>query len=238
VKVVIPAAGLGKRFAGAGFDVPKELLPLGGRPVIGHALWEAARAGFEAAIVVLSLRKPGLRKFLSENRTPLPVEFIIQPEALGIGDAVLRCWSGKALGVLLPDDVVLGVQHWSKLNELHREEGSACLCVREVPLAQTSRFGIAECVGDRVVGLVEKPKPGESSSNLAIFGRYIVTQPVVDGLRGLPLKGEIELTDGFAAALPFRPGIRAHHFEGDIFDCGTPEAYARSTARFPLRTVD
>jgi UTP--glucose-1-phosphate uridylyltransferase len=232
VKVVIPAAGLGSRFAGVNFGVPKELLPLGGTPVIGHALAEAARAGFEAAIIVVSPAKPQLREFLADNRSPLTVEIVVQPQALGIGDAVLRGWHGEPVAVLLPDDVVLGTEHWTSLLELHRKDGAAALCVRAVPFEETSRCGIADCDGDRVIGLVEKPPPGTSNSNLAIFGRYVVTAAVIAGLRGLPVEGELELTDGFAAAISAPPGVRAVRFDGEIYDCGTPAAYAASTARF------
>jgi UTP--glucose-1-phosphate uridylyltransferase len=236
VKVVIPAAGLGARFAALHLDIPKELLPLGGTPVIGHALAEAARAGFEAAIVVVSPAKPQLREFLAENRSPLPVEIVTQPQARGIGDAVLRSWQGEPIAVLLPDDVVLGTEYWTSLIELHGKDGAATLCVRSVPLEQTSRFGIADCDGDRVIGLVEKPPPGTSNSNLAIFGRYVVTAAVIAGLRDLPVEGELELTDGFAAAISAPPGVRAVRFDGEIYDCGTPAAYAASTARFSAST--
>jgi len=203
--------------------------------VIGHALAEAARAGFEGAVVVLSPAKHQLRQFLVENKTPLPVEIAVQPEALGIGDAVLRCWQGEAVGVLLPDDVVLETEHWTRLIDLHDRHGAAALCVRPVPLETTSRFGIAECDGDRVLSLVEKPPSGTSNSNLAIFGRYVVTEAVIEGLRAVRASRELELTDGFAAAVGVPPGVRAIQFTGEIYDCGTPAAYADSTSRFPER---
>jgi UTP--glucose-1-phosphate uridylyltransferase len=102
-----------------------------------------------------------------------------------------------------------------------------------VPIETTSRFGIAECDQDRVVRLVEKPPPGASTSNLAIFGRYVVTEAVVVGLLGLSVEGEVELTYGFAAAIQTPPGVRAVQFSGDIYDCGTPAEYASSITRFP-----
>src|SRR5437868_577021 len=169
MKVVIPAAGLGLRFASAGFGTPKELLPLGGKPLMAHALAEAARAGFDAAVVVVSPAKRQLQEFLAGPDHPIPIEIVVQPEALGIGDAVLRGWRGEPVGVLLPDDVVLATDHWARLFDLHSRSGRAVLCVREVPLESTNRFGIAECDGDRVIALVEKPAPGVTNSNLAIF---------------------------------------------------------------------
>jgi UTP--glucose-1-phosphate uridylyltransferase len=233
LKVIIPAAGLGKRFSSEGFETPKELLPLGGKPIIAYALAEAASAGFEGAIVVVSPTKRELLEFLAGKDLLLPVEIVIQTEAKGLGDAVLRAWPGEPAGVMTPDDVVLDAGHWRDLISLHKKDGAATLCVRPVPLEATSRFGIAECDQDRVLRLVEKPPPGSSTSNLAIFGRYVVTEAVVAGLRALRVDGELQLTDGFATALETSPGVRALRFEGQTYDCGTPAEYALSKSRFP-----
>jgi UTP-glucose-1-phosphate uridylyltransferase len=233
VKVIIPAAGLGTRFSSQGFQIPKELLPLGGKPLIHHALVEAARAGFDGAIVVVSPTKPQLHEFLAGNHLPVPVEIVIQPQPKGIGDAVLLGWPGEPVGVLLPDDVVLGTQHWADLLSVHRRTSAATLCVRAVPFETTSRFGIAECDGDRIVRLVEKPSPGTTASNLAVFGRYVVTEAVVAGLRTPRAGGEAELTHGFEAAVEMPPGVRAVRFEGEIYDCGSPVDYASSISRYP-----
>jgi UTP-glucose-1-phosphate uridylyltransferase len=102
-----------------------------------------------------------------------------------------------------------------------------------VAIELTSRFGVAECEGDRVVRLIEKPPAGTTASNLAIFGRYVVTEPVVAALAASRADGELELTYGFAAALESEPGVRAVEFGGVIHDCGTPESYESALATFP-----
>jgi UTP--glucose-1-phosphate uridylyltransferase len=232
LKVIIPAAGTGRRFAEAGIASPKELLLLGGKPLIAHALDEAKRAGFASGVVVVSPAKESLVRYLSENAVPLPVETVTQPEPRGLGDAVLRCWQGEPIGVLLPDDVVLETRHWIDLIEKNRQFGAATLCVRQVPMETTNRFGIVDCDGDVVLGLVEKPAPGTNASNLAIFGRYVVTAPVIAGLRAHVTEGELELTSGFAAALGAEPGVRAVGFKGRSYDCGTPTTYASSIRDF------
>jgi UTP-glucose-1-phosphate uridylyltransferase len=236
LKVIIPAAGLGKRFVDAGITSPKELLLLGGQPLIGHALAEAARAGFDRAVIVLSPAKASLREYLiNAAGHPLPVDIVVQPQPLGIGDAVLRCWQDEPVGVLLPDDVVLETAHWSELIGMNRNSGAATLCVRYVPVEMTTRFGVVECDGDRVVRLVEKPPVGTSSSNLVIFGRYVITAAVMAGLKAQKRSAELELTYGFAAAVGTPPGVRIVPFPGPIFDCGTPVEYASSVARFTYR---
>lgn len=202
-------------------------------PLIGHALAEAKRGGFDAAVVVISPAKDSLGRYLTDNRHPLPVEVVVQPEPMGIGDAVLRCWQGEPAAVLLPDDVVLESHQWTQLIQLARQSGAATLCIRPVPMEAVGRFGIVERAGDRVVRLVEKPPRGTTTSNLAIFGRYVVTESVISGLRSSSLVGELELTYGFAAALKTAAGVRAVEFQGEIFDCGTPAEYEASKTRFP-----
>jgi UTP--glucose-1-phosphate uridylyltransferase len=83
--------------------------------------------------------------------------------------------------------------------------------------------------------LVEKPPPGTAPSDLSIFGRYIVTRPVVEALAALrnSKPGELQLTDGFAEEVERRPGVMGVLFSGRVYDNGTAEEYRRSIARYP-----
>jgi UTP--glucose-1-phosphate uridylyltransferase len=110
-----------------------------------------------------------------------------------------------------------------------------------VPLAQTHRFGIVESRQDhgrlRVTRLVEKPLPGTAPSNLSIFGRYLVTPPVLAALARLgrrKSREELELTDGFMGVLDDHP-IFAVRFTGEVFDCGTLDQYSQSLVRYMAR---
>jgi UTP--glucose-1-phosphate uridylyltransferase len=268
VKVVIPAAGLGARFFPVTRAVPKELLPIGGKALIHHALIEAERGGFDSALVVISKQKssirtyfesdPGLERVLIERGDASAVArlrevadlalrmrltFIEQPEPLGLGDAVLRCRLEVGSGpfaVLLPDDVVPSAEHWPGLRALHAATGAAALCVRQVAPDDANRFGIANCEVDdagrmRVRGLVEKPAQGTARSTWAVFGRYIVTEAVLHALARRPTRhAELQLTDGFAAVVDDDPGVFALAFDGETYDAGTPDEYARSVSRYRL----
>jgi UTP--glucose-1-phosphate uridylyltransferase len=248
VNVVIPAAGLGVRFRPLSRIVPKELLPMGGKPLIHHALEEADRAGFEQAVVVLSPTKSSIREYfeLAETRElarRLRLAFVEQPKADGLGQAVLlaaRRMGADRFAVLLPDDVVTDSEHWRSLVSLNDATGAATLCLRQVDPSQTGRFGIAACseVDGRlwVTGLIEKPIPLDAPSDLAVFGRYMVTKAVIDALESLSRQAEpqreLQLTDGVHLAAGAAPGVLAVHFKSHIFDAGTPEEYALSLARF------
>ena len=171
--VVKPAAGLGRRFLPLTRAIPKEMLPLGGLPLIHHAMAEAAAAGFDRAVIVLSPGKEAIRRYFEPDRAvqallegrghraeldrlravetlaaSLRLSFLVQPSPLGLGDAVLRCRAqagSEAPAVLLPDDVVRGPGPWPVLIALHAETGAAVVSLRRMEPAGASRFGVAEC---------------------------------------------------------------------------------------------
>jgi UTP--glucose-1-phosphate uridylyltransferase len=265
--IVIPAAGLGTRFLPLTRAVPKEMLVLGSWPLIHHALLEAQRARFDQAIVVISPSKAAIRRYFEPDSEldwqleargdratlervravrrlaeEMKVTFV-ERDTKGPGHAVLLARDlvgGDRFGVLLPDDVVPGTDHWHALRSAVDETGAGALCVRPVPIEEISRFGIAVCAPEwgrlRVRRLIEKPAAAVDGSTLAVFGRYIVTSPVIAALEARldRVDGELHLIDGFAAVLGESPGVRAVHFSGESYDCGTPMEYARSAARYPV----
>jgi UTP--glucose-1-phosphate uridylyltransferase len=264
MQVVIPAAGVGRRFLPVTRAVPKELLPVGVLPLLHHALLEAQAAGFDRAVIVTSPEKRALRTYFEpdpilERRleasgdlpalerlrsavaiaTCLRLSFAEQTEPTGLGDAVLKgAPTDEPFGVLLPDDLIPTPGHWERLRKLHMRTGASALYVRRVPKEQVHRFGIAECsfANDalRILRVVEKPRPNETSSDLAIFGRYVLTPEVVRAFTGCrpDLRSELQLTDGLAALAKSPQGVWAMEFGDDFYDCGTPGEYARSVCRW------
>jgi UTP--glucose-1-phosphate uridylyltransferase len=121
MKVLIPAAGEGTRFRPLSKAVPKELLPVGGKPVIQLALEEAAAAGITEAVVVISPGKESIRSYLTPGQPPLDdqleellervsVTIIVQDEPKGLGHAILTgaaVLGEEPFGLILPDNLVL-----------------------------------------------------------------------------------------------------------------------------------
>jgi UTP--glucose-1-phosphate uridylyltransferase len=132
-----------------------------------------------------------------------------QRQQRGLGDAVLcgERFAGEQPFVVALGDSILGLHASSKavarMAELFEERHASCvLAVEEVPREMTSHYGIVQVTdgGDgclRVLNLVEKPKPEEAPSNLAIAGRYVFSPLVFDQIRRVKpdRKGEIQLTD-------------------------------------------
>jgi len=188
-KAVFPVAGLGTRFLPATKAMPKELLPIIDKPIVQYAVEEAVAAGITDLIFVTGRTKraiedhfdanPELERALREkgkddvadmirNIVPEGVRciFLRQPEALGLGHAVL-C-AEPAVGrepfvVLLADDVMRGDLPTQCLVSAYTERPGTILSVMEVPAAEAQKYGIVRPGPDgAVVGLVEKPPPGLS----------------------------------------------------------------------------
>ncbi len=148
------------------------------------------------------------------------INYVQQKEPLGLGHAVWtarRLVEGEACAVLLADDVILGATPCLKqLIEVHAETGATVLAARRVGRDQISRYGIiATGRSDgrihEVTDLVEKPDPGEAPSDLAIFGRYVLTPDVFTALDTTePGAGrEIQLTDAIKSTIAGGKGERS-----------------------------
>ena len=189
------------------------------------------------------LDKKGKDALLSIVRNILPSNvnciYIRQSAPLGLGHAVLTAApivGDEPFAVILADDLldadrpVIGQLIDAALNN----QGSV-LGVQEVPPADTDKYGIVatERVDDRterVLHIVEKPKPQVAPSTLAVVGRYVLDPRIFAHLRQTQpgAGGEIQLTDGIASLMNEKP-VFAHRYEGERYDCGNKEGMFAAT---------
>jgi UTP--glucose-1-phosphate uridylyltransferase len=264
-KAVFPVAGLGTRVLPATKAMPKEMLPIVDKPLIQYAVEEAAAAGIEQMIFVTGRNKrsiedhfdraPELEQQLDAGRkhdllaalmsaTPQGVSFVYvrQPEPLGLGHAVLCAQpvvGDEPFAVILADDLIdaePGVT--AQLVQTYIDHGTSVLAVENVPLADTSKYGIVatEVVNpreERVTRIIEKPIPEEAPSTLAVVGRYVLRSEIFDELarteRGRG--GEIQLTDAIAKRVKLGE-VMARRFTGTRFDCGSKAGFLAANMAF------
>jgi UTP--glucose-1-phosphate uridylyltransferase len=175
--------------------------------------------------------------------------FIRQTEALGLGHAVLCAEpvvAGEPFAVLLADDLIdAQVPVMKQMVDLAEREGASVIGVMPVPAEATGSYGIVETEGalrDRVAPItriVEKPKPGTTSSTLAVVGRYVLAPRIFHELRTMPpgAGGEIQLTDGIARLLAHEK-VLAYKFEGRRYDCGSKLGYLEATVDYGVRHAE
>lgn len=187
-------------------------------------------------------------KLLAHVKDILPPEitclYIRQAEALGLGHAVLcaRAAVGdNPFAVILADDLIDAPQGALKqMVDIYNQTGNSVLGVETVEPSQTGSYGIVEVEQlksyQRITNIVEKPKPEEAPSNLAVVGRYILTPRIFDLLTNLPrgAGNEIQLTDGIARLLDHE-FVLAHAFEGTRYDCGSKLGYLEATVAYGLK---
>jgi UTP--glucose-1-phosphate uridylyltransferase len=250
--------------------VAKEMLPVLDRPLIQYAVDEAVDAGADTLVFVTNRYKHAIADYfdkayeleeklaeknkeelLSILRGILPRHvrcvFVTQPEALGLGDAVLRAApviGDERFGVMLPDDLI-----WNKgkgalrqMAEVADKYDAGVIAVEEVPEKDTDKYGIVDAteqVDDRstvIKHMVEKPKPADAPSTLAVVGRYVLPGNIFEYLRNTRegAGGEIQLTDAIEDLLKANGKVLAYRFEGTRFDCGNKAGLVRATMAMAL----
>ena len=250
-KAVFPAAGLGTRFLPATKAQPKEMMPLVDKPIIQYGVEEAMASGCDQIIIITGRGKTAiedhfdvsyeLEKMLEERgKTDLlevvrnisdmiHIAYVRQKEAMGLGHAVLM--SRELIG-----------------DEPFAERGCSVLATQVVEGKAISSYGVldAKPVPGKwdgrlfeVQNLVEKPKPEDAPSNLAIIGRYILTPAIFEMLDSTPLGagGELQLTDGLKNLLK-KEKIYGYSFEGKRHDTGDKLGFLKATVEFALKRDD
>ncbi len=268
-KAVLPVAGLGTRVLPASKVVPKELLPIVDKPTLQYIVEEAVAAGIEEIIFVTSrskraiedhfdafpeleqtLERKGKQKELEElRRTQALAKYAVvrQVEPLGLGHAVLcakELVGDEPFVVMLGDEIYPQEPCLQPMIKAYERYHSSVLALVTVPYEQISSYGVASAKVQegnifRVTDLVEKPKPAEAPSDLALAGRYVITPDIFALIEKLPpgRGGEIQLTD--ALQIQARQG-RCHgiHFTGQRYDMGTPIGLLTTSIAIGLRRAD
>jgi len=170
--------------------------------------------------------------------------YIRQPAPLGLGHAVLCAQpavNSEPFFVHLADDLIdAEVPCLKQMAQTFASCGGSVLGVEEVPSRETDKYGIVEVESprlevSRIRSIVEKPKPADAPSNLAVVGRYVLTPGVFAELEkiGRGAGGEIQLTDGIARLMQ-REFVYAHRFTGKRYDCGSKLGYLQATVEHAL----
>ena len=194
--------------------------------------------------------KTDLLKVLSHtNMDSGAIAYVRQNRPMGLGHAV---WCARRLigdehfAVLLPDDVIAaGRPCLQQMVEMHAQTGGCMVAAMEVAPNRTSSYGVLDIGEDmgavvRIKGMVEKPKPEDAPSTLAVIGRYILTPKVMTNLDRMKMGagGEIQLTDAIAEETDSASGVFGLRFQGQRYDCGTKIGFLQATVAFGLARPD
>jgi len=149
----------------------------------------------------------------------------------------------EPFAVMLPDDLLWnrnGAGALRQMADAHAQTGASMIAVQDVEREQTASYGIVatddfEGRHGRITAMVEKPKPADAPSTLAVVGRYVLDGRIFELLETTKpgAGGEIQLTDAIAALL-VEQQVHAYRFQGVRFDCGTHLGLIEATIRYAL----
>lgn len=221
MRAIIPVAGVGSRLRPHTYTVPKVLLNVGGKPIVGHILDRLIENGFDEATIVIGYLGEKIKEYVVRNYS-LKVDFVEQEERLGLGHAIYLSRHTFSRDPIL---IILGDTIFDVDLKALMSSDSSVLGVKEVE--DPRRFGVAETEGGFITRLVEKPD--QPKSKLALVGIYYVRQPHIlvdclkDEIKGnIRTRGEFQLTDALQMMIERGERMKTFSIEG-WYDCGKPE---------------
>jgi len=168
-QAIIPLAGLGTRLLPLTSIIPKELLPINGKPGIEYILDECIKAGISEIIFIISKKKQSIKKYFyndafykklikkrdNDKRLKFEykkikkykkmVKFVYQNTPRGTGDAILRCKNlikSKYFLMLMPDDLIIKNNCSNSLIKLYEKYNTSIIASKKVSKNNVSRWGI------------------------------------------------------------------------------------------------
>lgn len=230
IKVVIPAAGAGKRLFPHTFTKPKPMVYIAGKPIIGHILDRMIDVEPEEIIMVVGYKKEQIISYVDKNYSGIfNIRYVDQEEQLGLGHSiyVAKDEIGNSEIMIALGDMIFkaGYSEFYK-HYLTNGECAASIGVREVE--DPKKYGIVELEGKYIKRLEEKPV--HPSSNLGIAGVYFIKETsvlvsILDEMikKNTRTRGEYQLTDALQEMVS--KGYRLKTFPvSSWYDCGHPES--------------
>lgn len=230
MKGVILAAGKGSRLFPVTHHIAKPILPLANRMTIEYAFDKLKEIGVIEICIVVGEMEDAMRAALGDGSSfGVNLSYVRQTQPQGLAHAV-----GFAQEFVGADDFVLylGDAIYSKgfAEFADRFKSSGCANLNLVkPVADPSRFGVANVEDGRIVKLVEKPAQPES--NLAMAGLYFFSAKIWEILPGLKpsARGEYEITDAIQLLIDQGQEVLAGVYDGEWFDTGTLDSFLDSS---------
>jgi glucose-1-phosphate thymidylyltransferase len=221
MRAIIPVAGVGSRLRPHTYTVPKVLLNVGGKPIIGHILDKVIENGFTEATIVTGYLGEMIKDYVSSHYK-IKVDYVDQEERLGLGHAI---YLSRHTFSVQPILIILGDTIFDVDLKAIMAHDCSVLGVKHVD--DPRRFGVAETTNGYISKVVEKPE--NPLSHLAIVGLYYIQQPdkLVECLREIikadaRTKGEYQLTDALQMMIERGEKFKTFDVQG-WYDCGKPE---------------
>ena len=241
MKGVIPAAGKGTRMEPFTNAYPKELLPVGEKAVIHHAIEDMKEAGITDICILVGWKQHAIMDYLGSGEDlGVQLTYVVQDDRNGLAGAVKAAEhyiEDEAFAVVLGDNYVDDKTAMNDLVEFHNENGFDATIGTFRP-EDVSSYGVINPGGDNLVnGMVEKPDPSDAPSDIAISGMYVFESEIFDAIEetGKGKGGEYQLTDAIDILRQRHQNVGYRDIKGTRIDVGTPGRLREANREFDLR---
>ncbi|MEV5573195.1 glucose-1-phosphate thymidylyltransferase [Spirillospora sp. NPDC052269] len=225
MKALVLAGGSGSRLRPLSHSMPKQLIPVAGRPVLEHVIDDIRNVGVTDVAVVVGTWAGQIERVLGDgSRLGVRITYLRQDRPLGLAHALRlgRSFLGEDDFVMYLGDNVLREGVAEIAEEFRRTRPAAQLVVRKV--ADPRAYGVAEVDADgEVVRLVEKPE--HPVGDLAVVGVYFFTAAIHEAVAAIApsARGELEITDAVQWLVDAGARVRAREYGGFWRDVGEIE---------------
>ncbi|HPD15489.1 MAG TPA: sugar phosphate nucleotidyltransferase [Planctomycetota bacterium] len=228
MKAVLLAAGKGTRMQGLCDVLPKPLLPVANRPALVHTIGQFEAAGVRELLLVIGHQAEQVRAALGGRCGGVRLSYIVQrdPKGTGQATALAEDFAAGEPFLMMFGDIVTSRRHAADIVRLHAEEKpDAVLAVRY--FRDPASGGAVYVEGGRVTRIVERPKPGDTTTHYINAGLFVFPPLIFDRLRrvGLSPRGEYELTDAIRMLLDEGLHVRAYDLPGFWVNLTDPATY-------------
>lgn len=236
MRAIIPVAGVGSRLKPHTHTIPKVLLNVGGKPMLGYIIDKLLSEGINKATFIYGHLGNLIVEYVQKTYPELQADFVEQKELEGLGHAIytaIPTFDDDEVFIILGDtifDVDLKSVFAKKVNSLG---------VKAVE--DPRRFGVALMTNGYIEQLIEKPQT--PVSNLALVGLYYITEAnkLVNALntlvdKNIRTRGELQLTDALQMMIDSGVKMTTFPVEG-WYDCGKPETLLATNQYLLKKTV-
>lgn len=225
MKAVILAAGQGTRLRPVTLTMPKPLVPVANKWLIGYAIDVLKTAGLtDIGIVVNDLDSPIVQTLSDGSVFDVNIEYIVQAEQKGLAHAIGLCrdFVGDEPFTVFLGDNIFQDKMTELLTNFEASDSEAAIVLGEV--SDPTRFGIAEIENGNIIRVVEKPK--DPPSNFAIAGVYLFRSSIFEAIGRIKpsWRNELEITDAIQVLISDKKAVASYKLDGWWIDAGKPGA--------------
>ena len=225
MKGVILTAGEGTRMRPLTLTRPKTMVPIGCKPILQYNVEALRNAGVTEITLIVGYHQEVIKNHFNDGSSlGVNINYVTQEERLGTAHAIgtiANIMDGAF--IILNGDIIIESELIRDLIDKYQSTGAKSILTL-TQVNDPSSFGVVELDGDKIINLIEKPAPGETSSNWINAGIYLFDEDIFYAIKDTPksLRGEYEITDSIKIQIDRNEKVLGMLYTDKWIDVGKP----------------